>query len=75
MIKQFNMTAKKTSSGKTTTTSKKATVSKKAPARKKIDEGLIRERAEEIYRRRVEEGAPGDADSDWFQAEEELKKS
>lgn len=69
------MTTKKTSSGKKAPTGKKAPVSRKAPARKKIDNGLIRERAEEIYRRRMEEGTPGDADSDWFQAEEELKKS
>jgi hypothetical protein len=54
---------------------KMAPKSKAAPARRKISERSIRERAEEIYRRRMEEGTPGDSDSDWHQAEQELLNS
>lgn len=80
MNKQIIMTTKKTSSSKAATASKSTTASKKAPAkkapsRKKIDEELIRERAREIYLRRMEQGTPGDADSDWLQAEQELRNS
>ena len=52
---------------------KKAPVEKKAPAKKRITERSIRKRAEEIYLKRMEEGIPGDADSDWRQAEQELR--
>jgi len=46
---------------------------KKAPVRKRITEASIRKRAEEIYKKRMEAGLPGDADSDWRQAEQELR--
>jgi len=52
---------------------KKAPVGKKAPVRKRITEASIRKRAEEIYKKRMEAGLPGDADSDWRQAEQELR--
>lgn len=45
---------------------------KKSSGNRKISMRSIRERAEEIYHRRTEEGTPGDADSDWSQAEREL---
>ena len=53
-------------------TTKKVSTPKNVSAKKKVGIRAIRERAEEIYRKRVEEGTPGDADSDWLQAEEEL---
>jgi len=53
-------------------TTKKASTSKKAAAKKKIGVQDIRNRAQEIYHKRMEEGTPGDADSDWLQAEQEL---
>jgi hypothetical protein len=53
--------------------SKKAATVKKAPTRKRITEASIRKRAQEIYLKRMEEGLPGDADSDWRQAEKELR--
>ena len=52
---------------------KKAAISKKAPSRRRVTEKSIRKRAEEIYLKRMEEGTPGDADSDWRQAEQELR--
>jgi len=52
---------------------KKETTSKKAPVKRRVTEQSIRKRAEEIYLKRMEEGTPGDADSDWNQAEEELR--
>ena len=52
---------------------KKASAVKKAPAKKRVTEGSIRKRAEEIYLKRMEEGIQGDADSDWQQAEQELR--
>jgi hypothetical protein len=54
--------------------SKKATTVKKASTSKRITEASIRKRAEQIYLKRMEEGIPGDADSDWRQAEQELRK-
>jgi hypothetical protein len=55
--------------------SKKVQTSKKAPAKRKADIRSIRKRAQEIYLKRMEEGTPGDAESDWYQAEEELNNS
>jgi hypothetical protein len=52
---------------------KKAPTTKKAPAKLRVTERSIRKRAEEIYQKRMEEGIPGDADSDWIQAEQELR--
>jgi len=57
------------------TAPKAAPKSKAASGKRKISESAIRKRAEEIYQRRTENGIPGDADSDWRQAEEELMKS
>jgi len=45
---------------------------KEKTSKRKIDVRSIRKRAAEIYRRRMEEGNPGDAESDWLQAEQEL---
>ncbi len=56
------MVTKKTSTGKT------------APAPKKVSIAAIQKRAEKIYLKRMKEGTPGDAESDWHQAEKELKK-
>ena len=53
-------------------TGKKVSKPKRAPVKKKVGIRAIRKRAEEIYLKRIEEGTPGDADSDWLQAEEEL---
>lgn len=53
-------------------TTKKASTSKTASPKRKVDIRSIRKRAQEIYIKRIEHGTPGDADSDWLQAEEEL---
>jgi hypothetical protein len=53
-------------------TTKKASTSKKVSAKKKVGIREIRKRAQEIYLRRIEDGTPGDAESDWLQAEEDL---
>ena len=42
--------------------------------RKKITTGMIEKRAHEIYLDRISKGIPGDADSDWLQAKDELSK-
>jgi hypothetical protein len=34
----------------------------------------LKKRAEEIYRKRISTGKPGDALSDWLQAEKDIKK-
>jgi hypothetical protein len=55
---------------------KKATAAKKAPAaskKKTITEEDIRKRAEIIYNNRIAKGIPGTPESDWMQAEKELK--
>ena len=54
-------------------TTKKVSKSKTVSSKRKVDARSIRKRAQEIYLNRIEEGTPGDADSDWFQAEEELR--
>ena len=53
-------------------TTKKATTKKVESAKKKVGIRTIRKRAQEIYLKRMEEDTPGDAESDWLQAEEEL---
>ncbi|UCH15160.1 MAG: DUF2934 domain-containing protein [Bacteroidales bacterium] len=72
MATKKKATAKTSSSG-----SKKSTVKAKSrPAssrKKKITENDIRKRAEKIYNERVAKGIPGDSESDWLQAEKELK--
>lgn len=54
---------------------KKASTGKKTTAPKRVTEQSIRKRAEEIYHRRMKEGTPGDAESDWIQAEQELRNT
>lgn len=54
------MATKKVSTGKTTT------------KKKKISDDLIHERAHQIYLKRIMNGTPGDEQSDWLQAEDEL---
>ncbi len=39
---------------------------------KKITQSDIRRKAEEIYKKRIQEGIPGNSNSDWIQAEKEL---
>ena len=68
------MATKKAPANKKTDSEKKATTQKKAPVRKRITEAAIRKRAEQIYQKRMKEGLPGDAESDWRQAEQELRK-
>jgi hypothetical protein len=51
----------------------KTPAGKTATTRKKLSLGLIRERAHEIYLNRIRKGIHGDPDSDWLQAEKELK--
>jgi hypothetical protein len=53
----------------------KKPVAKKAPvaSKKKITEEDIRKRAEKIYNNRIAKGIPGTPESDWTQAEKELK--
>jgi hypothetical protein len=55
----------------------KKPAAKKAPAvsKKKITEEDIRKRAEKIYNNRIAKGIPGSPESDWIQAEKELKGS
>ncbi|MGD2035847.1 MAG: DUF2934 domain-containing protein [Bacteroidales bacterium] len=45
---------------------------KKKSKKKKIAQSDIRKRAEEIYKKRIKDGVPGNAKSDWIQAEKEL---
>ncbi|MBN2523900.1 MAG: DUF2934 domain-containing protein [Bacteroidales bacterium] len=55
----------KTSTGKSGSgTDKKKT--------RKVTQSDIRRRAEEIYKKRIQEGIPGNSNSDWIQAEKEL---
>jgi hypothetical protein len=54
----------------------KKPAAKKAPAvskKKTITEADIRKRAEKIYNNRIAKGIPGTPESDWMQAEKELK--
>ncbi len=56
----------------------KKPVTKKAPVtskKKSITEEDIRKRAEKIYNNRIAKGIPGNPESDWKQAEDELKRS
>lgn len=75
-------TAKKTT--KKETTEKKATkkdatpktVAKKTVKKvaKSITENDIRVKAQEIYDKRIQKGLPGNAETDWLEAEKELRK-
>jgi len=66
---------------KKSTVKTKSAVSKKPTAKaspssakkKNITENDIRKRAEKIYNERIAKGIPGDSESDWLQAEKELK--
>ena len=51
---------------------KKDSTSKSNKVKKKIINDVIRKRADEIYRNRIEKGIRGDADADWSQAEKEI---
>ena len=65
---------KKTAAKKATT--KKATTAKTTKTKKTkpvITEADIRQRAQEIYNARVASGEPGDENTDWLKAEEQLK--
>jgi predicted amino acid racemase len=55
-------------------TSKKAFECRKISALKRSRIRLLRQIAYEIYVSRLREGIPGDAYSDWMQAEKELEK-
>ena len=73
------MEKKKVPTGKTGSVKKTASVEKKkvpsgktGSVRKKITAEAIQNRANEIYNQRISNGIPGDADSDWLQAESEL---
>jgi hypothetical protein len=51
----------------------KAKSSPAATKKKNITENDIRKRAEKIYHERIARGIPGSSESDWLQAEKELK--
>jgi len=79
-------TAKKATKKETTakTAEKKVTKKETAPktvakktvkkVTKNITENDIRAKAQEIYSKRILKGTPGNAESDWLQAEQELRK-
>jgi len=46
-----------------------------APKKKSITQEDIRKRAEKIFNNRIAKGIPGSPESDWLQAEKELKSS
>lgn len=60
---------------KKTVTTKKTATSQTASRKKKISQEQIRERAREIYEDRMAKGIQGNSDSDWLQAEKELKNN
>jgi hypothetical protein len=70
-------TQKKTTAKTKSAASKNPTVKAKAsPAtakKKSVTENDIRKRAEKIYNERIAKGIPGSSESDWLQAEKELK--
>ncbi len=47
---------------------------KTSPQAKKITDEDIRKKAQEIYEARIAKGVEGDSETDWHQAERELKK-
>jgi hypothetical protein len=65
-------TTKSTTTKKSAVKRPAASAARKSTASKKVTELQIRKRAEEIYSTRVKTGIPGDATSDWLQAEREL---
>lgn len=54
-------------------TTNKVFESRKISALKRSRTRLVRQLAYEIYQHRMQEGLPGDASSDWYQAEIELE--
>lgn len=67
-------TTKKTSTKTTAKSAAKTTAKKTTSRAKKITEDDIRKKAEEIYNKRILKGVPGNAESDWLQAEKTLLK-
>jgi hypothetical protein len=53
---------------------KKTTSATATATKKRITENDIRKKAQKIYEERVKKGIPGDAESDWVNAEKELRK-
>ena len=53
-------------------TKKKNPKGKSARRNTKFTDEVIRNKANEIYTNRIKKGIPGDADSDWKQARNEL---
>jgi len=51
---------------------KKNPKGKSSRVKKKVDNAVIRKKADEIYRNRIKNGIEGDADTDWIQARNEL---
>ncbi|MBN2350823.1 MAG: DUF2934 domain-containing protein [Bacteroidales bacterium] len=47
-------------------------VKSSATGKKKITEEHVRKLAQKIYESRINKGTPGNAESDWLQAEKEL---
>ncbi len=64
--------AKKAAAKKSTAAKKAPAAKKSAPAKPSLDE--IARVAYLNYRRRIEEGLPGNSQSDWLQAEESFNK-
>jgi hypothetical protein len=51
---------------------RKVSTGKTSSVKKKISLEVIRDRAHDIYLKRIKKGVHGDANSDWLQAEKEL---
>jgi hypothetical protein len=45
---------------------------KRATGKKRPNKGKVHQKAYEIYENRLDKDLPGNAESDWYQAEEEL---
>lgn len=74
MATQKKTTARSGSAGSRNPTVK-AKASPASAKKKNITEDDIRKRAEKIYYERMAKGIPGSSESDWLQAEKELKAS
>jgi len=72
MATQKKATTKTKSAGSKNPTAKSSPASTK---KKNITIDDIRKRAEKIYNERIAKGIPGSSESDWLQAEKELKGS
>ena len=51
---------------------KKASTGKTVSSKKRISLDVIRNKAQDIYFKRIKKGIEGNAESDWLQAEKEL---